>query len=107
MSSDRHVSINQILPAFVVADQLISRVFDQRQFTNGEINYLSREIFEGKTNNLEKSFDKLLKVNESVCLIADTNAPDLCINHEAKAKEISDQGEKLNRLRGICFSSVN
>ena len=44
---------------------------------------------------LENNFDRLLKINEHVCIIADTHNPDSCSAYEAKAKETSDQGEWL------------
>lgn len=76
---------------FIVADQLVARIFDQRQFTCGEINYLMREL--GEKSNLEANFDKLLKINENVCLINDRNSGDMCQSGDPVAKDVSDKGK--------------
>lgn len=74
-----------------VADQLVARLFDQRQFTGGEINYLMREL--GERSNLEANFDKILKINENACLINDRNSGDMCQSSEPVAKDVCDKGE--------------
>lgn len=70
----------------------MARIFDQGLFTKGEINYITQS-FDNDSTNLEENFDKVLKINETVCLIADTNTPNLCAPHDTKAKDVLDQGK--------------
>lgn len=79
---------------YQVTDQLIARIFDQRQFTSGEINYLIREISEN--NRLEGNLDKILRLNQDVCVISDTYASDLSKIDDSLTKNILDQGEIYN-----------
>ena len=76
-----------------MADQILSRIFDQRQFTGGEINFLVRELDEKV--DLTENFDKLLKINENVCVISDTSREDMCSAHDATMQKLSNQGESL------------
>lgn len=74
-----------------VADQIIHRIFDQRQFTSGEIDYLVKEFGHDRIN-LEQNFEQVLKLNQDACVIADTNLEDLCNSSERLASNYCDQG---------------
>lgn len=73
-----------------VADQIVARLFDQRQFTSGEIYYLAKEL--GGKVNFEESLDRVLKLNENVCLISDTSDTNLANTDADLAKDISQKG---------------
>lgn len=68
----------------------MARIFDQRQFTSGEINYLSREI--GERINLEDNFNKILRINQTVCVISDLDN-ELSKTDVLVAKSIHDEGK--------------
>lgn len=74
-----------------MADQLITRLFDQRQFTNGEISYLVKG-FEQEAN-LEANFDRILKINENVCVTLDKTSSDLLRIDDKPVEDVCDQGE--------------
>lgn len=74
-----------------VADQVLARIFDQRQFTNGEINYMVREF--GDVTDLEGNFDKVLKMNETVCMITDKYNEDMCSSCDHIMTNINAEGK--------------
>lgn len=73
-----------------VADQLISKIFGHRQFTSGEINYLVREF--GDKNSLDDNFNRILNLNQSICVLTDISNNDLLKTNDGIAKELSNQG---------------
>lgn len=77
-----------------MADQLITRLFDQRQFTTGEIQFLSKEF--GEKCFLEENFDKILNLNKNVCVISDTSNSNLCNISIDIGENISDKGKVLH-----------
>lgn len=60
--------MSNLLAAFKVSDQIVSRLFDHRQFTNGQVDYLVKGLDDTR---LEDNLDRLLKINERVCVILD------------------------------------
>lgn len=74
-----------------VADQILVRIFDQRQFTSGEIDFMVKEFGHDKVN-IEENFQRMLKLNQDACVIADTNLADLCDSSETLARNYCDQG---------------
>lgn len=70
-----------------VADRLITRLFNHRQFTSGEINYLVKEV----CNPVEESLPRILSTNQSICLIADKNTEN-CLQ---VAKDVLEKGKFL------------
>lgn len=64
---------------------------DQRQFTSGEIGYLVREL--GENNKIEDDLNKVLKLNQDVCVISDSYTSDLFKIDDNVTKNTLDQGE--------------
>lgn len=47
----------------------------------------------GENVDLDGNFDRLLRMNENVCVISDTGREDMCSAHDASQRNINDQGE--------------
>lgn len=68
-----------------VAHRLILRLFNHRQFTSGEIDYLVKEL----CNPAETNFARILTTNQNVCLITDRNTEN-CLE---VTKDVLSKGE--------------
>lgn len=58
------------------ANQLIISLADHQKFNSGQISYIVREQIEKP--KLEENFDRLLKMNQDVCVLDDTNSGHMC-----------------------------
>jgi len=74
-----------------VADQVISRLFDHRQFTSGEINYLLKELKDGI--NLEENFNRILKISQNTYVVSDLSSTNPPKSAENMAKDICDKSK--------------
>lgn len=72
--------------AFLVGDRIFSRLFDHRQFSAGQIEFIVKgmEDATGSSNNL----DRLLKTNENVCVISDAFFDDISNLDEQVARNV-------------------
>lgn len=70
-----------------VAHRLILRLFNHRQFTSGEIDYLVKEL----CIPAEENFARVLTTNQNVCLISDRNTEN-CLE---VTKDVLTRGEFL------------
>lgn len=68
-----------------VANRLISRLFNHRQFTSGEIDYHVNEI----CHPAENSFPRILITNQNICLISDRGTEN-CLE---AAEDVLTKGE--------------
>lgn len=75
--------------AVKVADQIIARLFDHRQFTSGEIRYLIKE-FEGQCS-LDDTLDRALKQQEDVVIISDMTENNICKLDDNQAIDLNQQ----------------
>lgn len=89
--------------AFKVSDQIVSRLFDHRQFTTGQIDYLVK----GFDNAcLEDNLEKLLKINEKVCVVLDqtqsesltTINRDISVDRKTDVSELVSIAEQILRF---------
>lgn len=87
---------NNTMAATKVADQLISRLFDHRQFTSGEIRYLIEEFEEQCA--LDGTLDRALKQQEDVGIISDLTETNLCKLDDKHATDLN------NHLSGLLES---
>lgn len=72
-----------------VADELVARLFDHRQFTHGEIDYIVKG-FRDKAG-IEENLNKTLRINENTCLINDLTSNGLGLLSDELASKILDQ----------------
>lgn len=94
---------------FKLLGQILSRLFDHRQFTAGQIEYLVRGLDgdAGNSNLQCANFDKLLKINEKVCLMADSLNSDSFISNENLAKDSSHKLDQLIERSGDLLNIEN
>lgn len=88
--------------AFKISGQIVTRLFDHRQFTTGEINYLVEEY--QNNHKIEENFDKILKVNENF-----TNSAFLIMNELLKldVKVAQDIDTQLSSCQDRAQGLVN
>lgn len=86
--------------ALMVADRIVSRLFDHRQFTAGQIDYLIKGI--ESNANLDETLNKMLKMNENVCLLLDESTKDGIESDNDLAKKATQQISTLiERAEGL------
>lgn len=81
-------STNFNIPA---ATQLVTSLADQRKFNAGQITYLGRELMEKP--KLEENFDKILRIDQSICIIDDMTKNDLCKSYDEHFTKLKSQGK--------------
>lgn len=93
----------------MVADRIISRLFDHRQFTAGQIDYFIKGIDSVSEEGV--NLDKILKLNEKVCLVMDINDEETNKFRDDWAENVSQGVTSLigigNRLLDIETDSRN
>lgn len=77
-------------PSIQVGHQIVSRLFDHRQFTDGEINFLIKGM---SPNAGMANLDKILKINETSCVITDFCSSESGRLDSKPCRDIRDKGK--------------